>query len=151
MAGRGWSGRVEDTPLRLSLAQTRHGAAAVVGGGALGQAVGWVPALGGGVPPKQGRGTPTSRFRPLNLRVSARAILLRSRYYGRRTLGAVGPVFVVSNTLQGATGCAVGRSRHSDFVVRGQARPEGVRRRSRAANNAVWQRDAPLRLESRLA
>ena len=56
MAGRGWSGRVEDTPLRLSLAQTRHGAAAVVGGGALGQAVGWVPALGGGVPPKQGRG-----------------------------------------------------------------------------------------------
>ena len=36
----------------------------------------------GATAPKQGRGTPTSRFRPLNLRVSARAITLRSRYYG---------------------------------------------------------------------
>eukprot|EP01045_Picozoa_sp_COSAG04_P021091 COSAG04_NODE_2233_length_4479_cov_3.295205_3_plen_180_part_00 len=33
----------------------------------------------GATAPKQGRGTPTPRFRPLNLRVSARAILLRSR------------------------------------------------------------------------
>ena len=37
----------------------------------------------GATAPKQGRGTPTSRFRPLNLRVSARAITLRSRYYGK--------------------------------------------------------------------
>ena len=36
----------------------------------------------GATAPKQGRGTPTSRFRPLNLRVSARASCLRSRYYG---------------------------------------------------------------------
>ena len=36
----------------------------------------------GATAPKQGRGTPTSRFRPLNLRVSARASALRSRYYG---------------------------------------------------------------------
>ena len=35
----------------------------------------------GATAPKQGRGTPTSRFRPLNLRVSARASALRSRYY----------------------------------------------------------------------
>ena len=36
----------------------------------------------GATAPKQGRGTPTSRFRPLNLRVPARAITLRSRHYG---------------------------------------------------------------------
>ena len=45
----------------------------------------WWPSIflpPGATAPKQGRGTPTSRFRPLNLRVSARAILLRSRYYG---------------------------------------------------------------------
>ena len=36
MAGRGWSGRVEDTPLhrRCAPAQTRHGAVAVLGGAA---------------------------------------------------------------------------------------------------------------------
>ena len=33
----------------------------------------------GATAPKQGRGTPTSRFRPLNLRVSARAILFEGR------------------------------------------------------------------------
>ena len=35
---------------------------------------------------------------------------------------------------QRATGCAAGRPRRSDFVLRGQARPEGVRCRSRAAD-----------------
>ena len=47
--------------------------------------------------------------------------------------GTTAPKSVGSSTEQRATSCAVGRPRHSDFVVRGQARSEGVQCRSRAA------------------
>ena len=48
--------------------------------------------------------------------------------------GTTAPKSVGSGREQRATGCAAGRPRRSDFVVRGQARPEGVRCRSRAAD-----------------
>jgi len=47
--------------------------------------------------------------------------------------GTTAPKSVGSSREQRATGCAAGRPRRSDFVLRGQARPEGVRCRSRAA------------------
>ena len=48
--------------------------------------------------------------------------------------GTTAPKSVGSGREQRATGSAAGRPRRSDVVVRGQARPEGVRRRSRAAD-----------------
>ena len=48
--------------------------------------------------------------------------------------GTTAPKAAGSGREQRATGCVAGRPRRSDFVVRGQARPEGVRRRSRAAD-----------------
>ena len=48
--------------------------------------------------------------------------------------GTTAPKSAGSGREQRATGCAAGRPRRSDFVVRGQARPEGVRCRSRAAD-----------------
>ena len=48
--------------------------------------------------------------------------------------GTTAPKSVGSSREQRATGSVVGRPRRSDVVVRGQARPEGVRRRSRAAD-----------------
>ena len=47
--------------------------------------------------------------------------------------GTTAPKSAGSGREQRATGSAAGRPRRSDVVVRGQARPEGVRRRSRAA------------------
>ena len=47
--------------------------------------------------------------------------------------GTTAPKSAGSSREQRATGCAAGRPRRSDFVVRGQARPEGVRCQSRAA------------------
>ena len=48
--------------------------------------------------------------------------------------GTTAPKSAGSGREQRATGCAAGRPRRSDFVLRGQARPEGVRCRSRAAD-----------------
>ena len=47
--------------------------------------------------------------------------------------GTTAPKSAGSGREQRATGCAAGRPRRSDVVVRGQARPEGVRYRSRVA------------------
>ena len=47
--------------------------------------------------------------------------------------GTTAPKSAGSGREQRATGCAAGRPRRSNFVVRGQARPEGVRCQSRAA------------------
>ena len=48
--------------------------------------------------------------------------------------GTTAPKSAGSGREQRATGCVAGRPRRSDFVLRGQARPEGVRCRSRAAD-----------------
>jgi len=48
--------------------------------------------------------------------------------------GTTAPKSAGSGREQRATGSAAGRPRRSDFVVRGQARPEGVRCQSRAAD-----------------
>ena len=67
--------------------------------------------------------------------------------------GTTAPKSVGSGREQRATGCAAGRPRRSDFVLRGQARPEGAGRRSRAAGQraadgkkfgfwAPWRREA---------
>ena len=67
--------------------------------------------------------------------------------------GTTAPKSAGSGREQRATGSAAGRPRRSDFVVRGQARPEGVRCRSRAADQraadgkkfgfwAPWRREA---------
>ena len=67
--------------------------------------------------------------------------------------GTTAPKSVGSGREQHATGCVAGRPRRSDVVVRGQARPEGVRCRSRAAGQraadgkkfgfwAPWRREA---------
>ena len=47
--------------------------------------------------------------------------------------GTTAPKSAGSGREQRATGCAAGRPRRSNFVVRGQARPEGVRCQSRSA------------------
>ena len=51
--------------------------------------------------------------------------------------GTTAPKSAGSGREQRATGCVAGRPRRSDFVLRGQARPEGVRCRSRAADQRV--------------
>ena len=67
--------------------------------------------------------------------------------------GTTAPKSAGSGREQRATGSAAGRPRRSDFVLRGQARPEGARCRSRVADQraadgkkfgfwAPWRREA---------
>ena len=67
--------------------------------------------------------------------------------------GTTAPKSAGAGREQRATGCAAGRPRRSNFVVRDQARPEGVRCQSRAAGQraadgkkfgfwAPWRREA---------
>ena len=96
----------------------------------------------GATAPKQGRGTPTSRFRPLNLRVSARAITLRSillfdegggvggvdRHLHHVQLAGVPTCAAASTPTHTAAGVGEGRGQEGCRLVRPRQAPVRVLR-----------------------